>query len=181
MKLYSRALSTVKSYDRDCFRKQLQSGEDPFIHIQSPFDGNGSLHHNTTCTCPSNGNIKTASKILNNNGLVLYQLGKYTEAIVCFMEIITLHRICDPIRIQIQWQSDGVYKAESEIFLVASANLFRSSKAGCFFSAWNWLEDLLSSVDLFLQLEDGRIVSCRCVEQQLQLGVTHISETFLHL
>lgn len=141
--LYSRALSTIESYERDCFQ-DVQSAEDLFTHIRSPF---ADYDHGKKegCICSSTDD---AIKILSNKGLALRQLGRYTESIACFQEVMSLLKACD---------ASG---QPSKDYLTASVDLFISAKAGCFFSAWSWLGSLLSRLDE-LDLNDGTIPSLK--------------------
>jgi len=143
---YSRALSTIGSYERDCFL-DVQSTDDLFTLVRSPFTDYES-QNKEACTCPSTDDVILIFKILSNNGLAFRQLGKYTESIQCFEEVVVLLLACE------------ASSQPSKDLLSTSVDLFLSAKAGCFFSAWDWLGTLLSYLDE-LDLNDGVIPSLK--------------------
>ena len=143
--IYSRAISTIV-YQRDCFR-HVQSADDLFTRVRSPVTYYA-YQNNEICICPSTEDVGMIFKILSNKGLAFHQRGRFIEAIECFQEVIALLLACD------------TSSQPSNDLLTTSVDLFLSSKAGCFFSAWDWLGSLLSYIDA-LDLKDGVIVSLR--------------------
>jgi tetratricopeptide (TPR) repeat protein len=142
---YSDALATLVSYRRGCFRR-AQSSEELFARVRSPVDD--SRDSAEGCTCPTADDLDLAVKILSNQGLAFRQRGSYVEAIQCFQEVLTLLRSCET----------GPESAPTTKVLTASVDLFLSAKAGCFFSAWDWIGPLLSQIDA-LHLKEGVMVS----------------------
>ena len=145
--MYSRALTTVVSYQRDCFLR-LRPSNDIFRHVRSPFSPTEYVSQNGgTCVCPSNDDdITMIFKILMNKGLAFHQLKRYVDAIECFEEVIALLHRCDSSN------------QPSKDLLTVSIDLFLSLKAGFFLSAWDWLESLLYHIDR-LDLKEGITVS----------------------
>ena len=140
---YSKALSTVVSYDSDCFVNTAPQAHDEILSSQlqrSPFADNKIQYHNSTsetiCKWPNNDDIDMLKKIMNNMGLALYQMKRYTQAIIIFQELLTLLQTCN-----------SSSSSSTDDILTAATNLFLVSRAGCFFPAWDWLETLLSHID----------------------------------
>ena len=144
IKLYSRALSTVVSYQRSCFLNSMVSPvDDLFTQIQSPFEEpyyqtNNNIHDGCKQQCPPKDDIDTLSKILNNKSLALYQLGRYTEAIQHIQESIAVLQVCKST------PRSGQQISHDLSLTAAATQLFLISRAGCFFSAWDWLEEVIN-------------------------------------
>ena len=143
IKLYSRALSTVVSYQRSCFLNSMISPvDDLFTQVQSPFEepyyqNNNNIDVNgCKQQCPSKDDIDTLSKILNNKSLALYQLGRYTEAIQHIQESIAVLQVC---------KSPSGQQLHDHSLTAAVTQLILISRAGCFLSAWDWLEEVINN------------------------------------
>ena len=143
IKLYSRALSTVVSYQRSCFlnSSMVSTVDDLFTQVQSPFEfyyQNNNIDVNgCKQQCPPKDDIDTLSKILNNKSLALYQLGRYTEAIQHIQESIAVLQVCK--------SPSGQQISHDHSLTAAVTQLFLISRAGCFFSAWDWLEEVINN------------------------------------
>ena len=133
--MYATALSTITSYPRECFRR-VQAADDLFVRVRSPLIDY--THNNAeTCVCPSAEDTTLVCKILSNQGLAAHQRGWYVEALQYFQEVLALLLACA--------ERDAPTTAARA--LAASVDLFLSAKAGCFFSAWDWIGSLLSRVE----------------------------------
>ena len=141
--IYSRALSTVPSYHRDCLR-YLEEENDNTSGVPSPFSFADHVNV-TSCLCPSEDDVILISKILRNMGSAFSHRGRYTEAIECYNDVVALLHKCEG------------NSQPSKQLLMTSVNLFLSSKAGSFVSAWDWLDSLIHHIEF--HLEDGEVVS----------------------
>ena len=140
--IYSRALATVPSYQKDCLR-YLQQENDLFTRgVLSPFSFADHVNV-TSCLCPSEDDVILISKILRNMGSAFSHRGRYTEAIECYNDVVALLHKCEG------------NSQPSKQLLITSVNLFLSSKAGSFFSAWDWLDSLIQYIEF--HLEDGDV------------------------